>query len=331
MKKSPQSEEGVHLNTRRAALGFSLLLIAALFHAGILASMASPPTHILVRITAKGDESAAVSGFIVHEAGLVFTVASIAERERALFVETAEGLLRAEVLKVSRSNGIALLRVEGLRAEPARIAREDPRPGAPVQVVGFDAAARGFATYPSTVLSVEKGGRLLYALAGRDRRASPGISGSPVFLSTGEVAGMQSEVRPSSGTLVGIAVPASILREEFEELRSKYSVVNPEIESQRRWQRYFKLDCGQTLRTEVEVPANLEPWEEIRSARARFEGVMQVAITSPPMVKRVADGLATVEFEIAGPSRTLPFLVCAAPGFAVLVVDFTVSSRRSSR
>jgi S1-C subfamily serine protease len=285
-----------------------------------------PQDEVVVKLKLLSNSGLAMqaTGFVVENGDLALTAASNVEDASAIVAVMADGMeFPAEVVRTSRESGVAILRIKGPAYAPARIAAEDPGRLSDVQVVGFDGVRSVLAKDSGVVIGTAKG-QLEYT---RRKRSIPGISGAPVFLSTGEVVGLHLGSRPSATTTVGFAVPASVLRAELVALRE--TLPTPAASpgsSSRKWSAYLQLKCGEAMRTEFRASVPVQPNEVVTRAEARFESVRNIEVLEAPTVRDLERGSAYVAFEIRAPPKPL-FSECMNPGIAMLVVDFSVVAK----
>jgi S1-C subfamily serine protease len=154
---------------------------------------------------------------------LVVTAAHVVAGQDDTVVDLQSGArLPADVVEFDRRNDIAVLRVDGLRLRPLPLA--DPRPGAPVAVLGFPENGPFTATparigETSVVRAEDAYGtgslpRKITSLRGRVRH---GDSGAPAVDTRGAV---EATIFASSLRSVGgYGVPADIVRAALDSAR----------------------------------------------------------------------------------------------------------------
>jgi len=162
-----------------------------------------------------GSRSSLGSGYLVSRDGLVVTNyhvvgAYVDEPQRySLRAKGAAGERPARLVRIDVVNDLALLRLDGVGAEPLRIAPADPSPGAAIVAFGnpeglglslIEGIFNGYA---------EKGlvDRMLLSMP-----LNSGMSGGPILDGRGEVIGTNVSVMWQSNSL-SFGVPASKLHE----------------------------------------------------------------------------------------------------------------------
>ena len=159
------------------------------------------------------------SGWIAGP-NLIVTAAHVVAGESNTIVRIPGQVLSpvADVVVLDVHNDVAVLRVSGVDVEPLRLA--DPRPGAPVAILGYPLDA-GLTATPgrigktATVLTqdaFERGpvARTITAVAGR---VEHGNSGGPAVDRAGRVESMIFAQRKNSAS--GFGVPPSIIRSDL--------------------------------------------------------------------------------------------------------------------
>ena len=158
------------------------------------------------------------SGWVARP-GLVVTAAHVvAGEDDTSVVPLNRGSLPAQVVVFDPHDDVAILRVPGLDAAPLRLV--DPRPGAPVAIVGYPlngplAASAGRIGTTATVLAQDAYGRgptrrVVTSLSGSIEH---GNSGGPAVDATGAVQVTVFAARSTGGG--GYGVPASVVREDL--------------------------------------------------------------------------------------------------------------------
>ena len=158
------------------------------------------------------------SGWVVRP-GLVVTAAHVvAGEDDTTVVPLHGGSLSAQAVAFDPHDDVAILQVPGLAAAPLRLV--DPRPGAPVAIVGYPlngplAASAGRIGTTATVLAQDAYGRgptrrVVTSLSGSIEH---GDSGGPAVDASGAVQATVFAARASGGG--GYGVPASIVREHL--------------------------------------------------------------------------------------------------------------------
>jgi S1-C subfamily serine protease len=158
------------------------------------------------------------SGWVVRR-GLVVTAAHVvAGEDDTTVVPLHGGSLSAQAVAFDPHDDVAILRVPGLDAAPLRLV--DPRPGAPVAIVGYPlngplAASAGRIGTTATVLAQDAYGRgptrrVVTSLSGSIEH---GDSGGPAVDASGAVQAAVFAARASGDG--GYGVPASIVREDL--------------------------------------------------------------------------------------------------------------------
>jgi S1-C subfamily serine protease len=159
------------------------------------------------------------SGWIAGP-NLIVTAAHVIAGERNTIVRIPGQVLSpvADVVVLDVHNDVAVLRVSGVDLKPLRLA--DPRPGAPVAILGYPldgglTATPGRIGRTATVLTqdaFERGpvARTITAVAGR---VDHGNSGGPAIDRAGKVESMIFAQRKNSPS--GFGVPPSIIRSDL--------------------------------------------------------------------------------------------------------------------
>jgi S1-C subfamily serine protease len=166
------------------------------------------------------------SGWVARP-GLVVTAAHVvAGEDDTTVVPLRGGSLPAQVVAFDTHDDVAILRVPGLDAAPLRLV--DPRPGAPVAIVGYPlngplAATAGRIGTTATVLAQDAYGRgptrrVVTSLSGSIEH---GDSGGPAVDASGAVQATVFAARATGGG--GYGVPASIVREDLAAARGPVS------------------------------------------------------------------------------------------------------------
>jgi V8-like Glu-specific endopeptidase len=287
---------------------------------------ANAPSASIVRIlTSRGFSS---TGFIADANGLVVTIGAAIDRDQAVSVLTNDGKkYRGEVLKVSKSNSLGIIRVPELEGPVVRFAEREPLRDERVSVVGFAGDLGELSGDDGIVLSIADG-MLNYT---RARRSIPGLAGGPVFLSSGEVIGMHWGIAPSKADSAAMAVSVRVIQEELADIKAKFPLERPSTATAtRKWRSYFQLTCGETVNGPIRATTLLGKGETIAGAVGSFENIENVRVIKPIRVTVDMNGGAVAEFEMQGPDKAL-FAPCGAPGRATLVVTFEVQSTSFAR
>jgi S1-C subfamily serine protease len=164
------------------------------------------------------------SGWVARR-GLVVTAAHVVAGEDDTTVTSAAGTFPAQAVRFDPQNDIAVLHAPGLSSDPLRLV--DPRPGAPVAIVGYPEngpldAVPGRIGSTATVLAEDAYGRrttrTVTSIAGNVRH---GDSGGPAVDASGAVQVTVFAAR--LGGPGGYGVPSSIVRRELDAARGAVS------------------------------------------------------------------------------------------------------------
>lgn len=126
------------------------------------------------------------SGVVIDAAGYVLTNAHVVGQERAVRVLVDGKSINGRVVRRDGATDVALIQVSGEVLTPATVARQEPRPGDPLYVIGTPLSLKLSHTVTQGILSAvrQEKGRRLYQT---DAAISPGNSGGPVFDASGEL------------------------------------------------------------------------------------------------------------------------------------------------
>jgi 2-alkenal reductase len=182
------------------------------------------------------------SGFVVSDDGEIATNAHVVtqgegpdiQEAKQVFVEFTDGnQVSAKIVGHDPFADIALLQVErdGLTLRPLPLGSSgDIEVGEPVVAIGSPFGERNSLSV-GVVSAVERSVASLteFAISGAvqtDAAINPGNSGGPLVNASGEVIGVNQQIRTSGGggEGVGFAVPVDIVRRSIEQLREKGEV-----------------------------------------------------------------------------------------------------------
>lgn len=195
------------------------------------------PSVVTVRVATKSlteNSSGAVmvvaiitgSGVLVHQDGYVVTAAHVVEAAELVEVHWLDGFkAKAKVVSLSRTEDIALLKVEGTPAKPVVAVVGDSgllKPGQRVFAIGAPYGLEHTLTagVVSALRNNDRPGLMPRHLVQTDVPLNQGNSGGPLFNEKGEVVGIASFMLSQSGGSVGLnfAVPSNTVRTRlFEE------------------------------------------------------------------------------------------------------------------
>ncbi len=190
-----------------------------------------------------GDSSGGVgSGFVVSGDGEIATNAHVVttgevpqlRKARQVYVEFADGnQVEATVQGYDPEADVALLKVdpEGLTLRPLPLGRsEKVLVGTPVAAIGSPFSERQSLSV-GVVSAVDRSisGLTAFQISGAiqtDAAINPGNSGGPLVDPSGEVIGINQQIKTSSGggEGVGFAVPVDVARRSLDQLRKKGKV-----------------------------------------------------------------------------------------------------------
>lgn len=161
-------------------------------------------------VTVNGRQRQSASG-VVYKEGLVLTADHVLEREEDLTIGTDDGqTLKAQFVGRDPSSDLAVLRVEGLNAQPAAAAQQEARVGQFALAVGRPSesgpmASSGIVSAVGGPLRTGRGG-MLERYIRTDATPYPGFSGGPLINTAGEVLGI---VTTGLAGGVALAVPSA--------------------------------------------------------------------------------------------------------------------------
>ena len=186
-----------------------------------------------------GGEGGQGSGFVLDGEGYVATNAHVVttgelpdtERAEEVYVEFSDGnRVRAEIVGQDPNSDVALLKVDpgGLDLTPLELGRSnDLRVGEPVAAIGSPFGERQSLSV-GVVSAIERTIDSLTAFQigdaiQTDAAINPGNSGGPLLNARGQVLGINSQIKSTSGggEGVGFAVPVDTVRRALRELREK--------------------------------------------------------------------------------------------------------------
>jgi S1-C subfamily serine protease len=189
-----------------------------------------------------GGEGGQGSGFVLDEEGYIATNAHVVttgeppatERAKEVYVEFSDGnRVPAEIIGDDPNSDIALIKVDpaGLDLTPLELGRSDDLiVGQPVAAIGSPFGERQSLSV-GVVSALDRNIESLTAFAignaiQTDAAINPGNSGGPLLSARGEVLGINSQIKSTSGggEGVGFAVPVDTVRRSLGELREDGSV-----------------------------------------------------------------------------------------------------------
>lgn len=160
------------------------------------------------------------SGVLVHAEGFVVTAAHVVESAEAIQVHWLDGFTaNAKVVSLSRSEDIALLKVDSLPPKPVVAQLGDSgvlKPGQRLFAIGAPYGLEHSLTagVVSALRTNDRPGLMPKHLIQTDVPLNQGNSGGPLFNEKGEVVGIASFMLSQSGGSVGLnfAVPSNTVR-----------------------------------------------------------------------------------------------------------------------
>ena len=163
------------------------------------------------------------SGVLVHGDGFVVTAAHVVESADAVEVHWPGGFkASAKVVSLSRTEDIALLKVEALPPKPVVATLGDSaalKPGQRLFAIGAPYGLEHSLTagVVSALRANERRGLMPRQLVQTDVPINQGNSGGPLFNEKGEVVGIASFMLSQSGGSVGLnfAVPSNTVRQRL--------------------------------------------------------------------------------------------------------------------
>jgi S1-C subfamily serine protease len=172
-------------------------------------ALADAVTHVETGIVTVHTPRTVISG-LVYAPDLVLTVAHVLEHSQTVQIETEDGRkLEAQVLGHDPQTDLALLRVNDLKLEPVKIARQAARVGELVLMV---ARGTGGTMASHGIVSASHGlrfgrGAMLEAVVRTDAMPFPGCSGGAIVNASGEVLGVTN-----AGIMrgVGLGIPSQL-------------------------------------------------------------------------------------------------------------------------
>ena len=189
-----------------------------------------------------GEQAGLGTGFVVDDEGLILTNAHVVtagegarpERADQVYVEFADGnRAPAEIVGDDPNSDVALLEVDpdGLALTPLRLGSSRALTvGEPVAAIGSPLGEPQTLTI-GVISALDREIRSLtsYQIGNAiqtDAAINQGNSGGPLLSSAGDVIGINSQIKSTSGGSVGLgfAVPADTVRRSFEQLRERGKV-----------------------------------------------------------------------------------------------------------
>jgi serine protease Do len=165
------------------------------------------------------------TGVVLHPDGFIATAAHVVEEAEVIAVELRDGVvLEAEIVTLSRTEDLALLKVNGLPKNVAVAALGDSdamKVGAPVFSIGTPLGLTHTLTagVVSGLRQDEHQGLLPGHVIQTDAALNQGNSGGPLFNEKGEVIGICSYIASTTGGSIGLgfAVPSNTARRRLFE------------------------------------------------------------------------------------------------------------------
>jgi len=165
------------------------------------------------------------TGVVLHPDGFIVTAAHVVEEAEPIVVELRDGVtLQAEIVTLSRTEDLALLKVEGLPKNVAVAPLGDSdavKVGQPVFSIGTPLGLTHSLTagVVSGLRQDEHQGLYPGHVIQTDAALNQGNSGGPLFNEKGEVIGICSYIASTSGGSMGLgfAVPSNVARRRLFE------------------------------------------------------------------------------------------------------------------